>query len=349
MRISFYACILLTIASQYMLWASQAYSDQIGHYDIDLSEYKKYVHEIKNYIDSIRVEPVLFPVVQDACSDKTFIRKGLLTIRPNALGTVIICHGYTHSKQEAAFFRTLFPQFNVLAFDFRAHGELTSGQYSTIGRDEMFDVKGAVDFVKNHPELMGKPVIGFGFSMGAVSLIQAQSHFKNLFDVLILDSPFDSSNDCMIRKIEEMMTYKVFGQSYTLPGKQFVLNTLYKEKLRPLTRVFFKCATGMNPNVADTKFVPVVPIDKAPQITIPCFFISCENDTKVTVDCVGRLYGAVNSEYKRQWITHGPGHCKSCLAVPELYCYRINKFILQALEKSWNCSTKVYDDRIMIK
>jgi len=352
MRMFFYACMVFLVFGlfQYSPVMASGYPFRSDDGQGDPFEaYKLHVDGIRNYMSTFQIEPVSFSVAQDADSGTTFIRKGLLTLRPNALGTVIICHGYTHSKHEAAFFRTLFPYFHVLAFDFRAHGELTAGQYSTIGRDEMFDVKGAVDFVRAHPELSGKPIVGFGFSMGAVSLLQAQSNFKDLFDVLILDSPFDSSNDCMVRRIHEMLTYKVFGKTYTLPGENFILNSLYRERLRPLTKVFFRCATGMNTNVAQTKFVPVIPLDKAPEITVPCFFVSCENDTKVTADCVRRLYDAVHAPYKRQWITPGPGHCKSCLSQPELYSYRVNKFIVTALDGSWTESAKIHDDRIVIK
>ncbi len=352
MRMFVYACTVFLFIGfmQYDSVVASGYPFQSGDQQGDSFEaYKRHIDGIRNYMSTFQIEPISFPVAQDATSGKTFVRKGLLTLRPNALGTVIICHGYTHSKHEAAFFRTLFPHFHVLAFDFRAHGELTKGQYSTIGRDEMFDVKGAVDFVRAHPELSGKPIIGFGFSMGAVSLLQAQSNFKDLFDLLILDSPFDSSSDCMTRRIHEMLTYNVFGKTYTLPGENLILNTLYKERLRPITKVFFRCATGMSTNVAQTKFVPVNPINGAPEITAPCFFVSCENDTKVTVDCVRRLYDAVHAPYKRQWITPGPGHCKSCLSQPEQYSSRLNKFIMTALDGSWTDSEKIHDDHIIVQ
>lgn len=318
----------------------------------ELSDYERYVQAIKSYIDTLDVSPISFPVQRGLEFDDVFMRKGFLLLRPKAIGTVVICHGYTHSKQEAQFFRTLFPHFNVLVFDFRAHGELVDGQFSTIGRDEMYDVKGAVDFLReqyhDHPEIAGKPIIGFGFSMGAVSLLQAQGHFQNLFDALVLDSPFDSSNDCMNRRLQEMMSYKIMGKTYTLPGRNCILKALYKERLHPVTKMFFRCATGMSTNVAQTKFVPVIPLEKAPNITIPCFFVSCETDNKVTPECVRRLYDAVQSPYKRQWVTRGPGHCKSCLSQPEMYCYRINEFILQALNKSWTEAAQIHDDRTVV-
>ena len=171
--------------------------------------FKNDIEQFGNRVAQVKIELIEFPVQKSKTSSENFIRKGILITRPQALGTVIICHGFTQSKHEAAFFRTLFPHFNVLAFDFRAHGELTEGQYSTIGSEEVFDVKGAVDYVKKQFNQEQKPVIGFGFSMGAVSLLQSQSEYPDLFDALILDSPFDSSTDCMSKSIDKMLTVKM--------------------------------------------------------------------------------------------------------------------------------------------
>ncbi len=312
----------------------------------DLDDYLK---GIKQYMNTFEVKDVSFPVLQGSKTDATFIRKGFLTLRPGALATIIICHGYTQSKYDSSFLRTLFPHFNVFAFDFRAHGELTDGQFSTIGQDEMFDVRGAVEYVRSQPELQALPVIGFGFSMGAVSLLQAQSYFENMFDMLILDSPFDSSSACVARRLDEMFTCRFFGKTYKLPGKALVMKTMYNPKFRPMIKVLFRMTTGINPNSTKTLFVPVIPINKAHEVKIPCFFISCEKDTKVTADCVQRLYDAVQSPYKRLWITHGVRHCGSCIAQPELYIYKVNEFIKTVLDGSWTKPEEIQDDRAIIQ
>jgi pimeloyl-ACP methyl ester carboxylesterase len=303
------------------------------------------VEKMKQSLTDFTSQSVEFPVQRGRQDTQTFIRKGILITRPQALGTVVVCHGFTQSKHEAAFFRTFFPYFNILAFDFRAHGDLTDGQYSTIGNDEIYDVKGAVDFVKAHPDLQGKPVVGFGFSMGAVSLLQAQAEFPDLFQALIMDSPFDSSSDCMATCIDRMLTVKLFGQKYRIPGRKVMMKCLYCERLQPVMRQVFRYAAGFKNFTAKTKFVPVLPIENAPKVTVPCFFITCENDQKVPVGCVRRLYNTVNAPYKRLWITKGLRHCASCIECPELYVYRINKFIKNALDNSWTQADKIHDDR----
>jgi alpha-beta hydrolase superfamily lysophospholipase len=315
----------------------------------EFASYVKHLDNTKEGMLSLKVESVSFPVKQSQSSDKTFTRNGFLATRPGAVGTVIICHGYTHSKHEAFFFKTYFPYFNVLAFDFRAHGELTQDQESTIGRDEMHDVYGAVQFVKNNPVLKGKPVIGFGFSMGAVALLMAQAEYENLFDALILDSPFESSTDCMARSVDTFLSYTLFGRTYKLPGKSLIMFSLYNPRMQFIAKPVFKWSSGMNPSAVSTKFVPVIPLATASKIKIPCMFISCNGDKNVATDCVRKLYEAVHSPMKRFWITLGLKHCGSCIAQPEMYNYKINSFIRKALSSDFKVPTKVVDDRVVIK
>jgi alpha-beta hydrolase superfamily lysophospholipase len=313
------------------------------------SSYQNHIQASKRAVAGFTVDLVSFPVQQGAQSQATFLRKGFLAIRPDALGTIIICHGYTHSKHEAFFFKMLFSHFNVLAFDFRGHGELVEkGQFSTIGRDEVYDVLGAVEFVKSYQPLQGKPIIGFGFSMGAVSLLQAQAEFGGLFDMLILDSPFDSSSDCMEKGLDRIFTYHILGKEHHLPGKAVVMRILYSESMRPVIKKFFQWTTGMNPYQIPTKFVPVVPLKNASKVTIPCLFISCEQDKSVKVDSVLRLYESIQSPFKRLWITKGVKHCGSCLAQPELYAYKVNKFINKVLKNDFSIPEKIRDDRVSI-
>lgn len=318
--------------------------------DTLFQSYQNHVNFLRQYTHGIEVQSVKFPVKKHADSDEVFFRKGLLTLRPNALGTVVLCHGYTNNKDETFFFKVLFPYFNVLAFDFRAHGELTDGQFSTIGRDEIYDVQGAVDFIRSYSnfDLAKKPIIGMGFSMGAVSLLQAQAEFQNLFDMLILDSPFDSSSDCMERSIDLMLKRQIFGRQYQLPFKKLLMKSLYSERWRPVVNKVFYAATGINPNKIPTKFVPVTPVEKVANITIPTFFIICENDNKVKVECVQRLYGGVNSPFKRLWVTQGIKHCGSCLTQPEEYFRKVNTFVLKVLKKDFTVPAKVRDDRILM-
>jgi pimeloyl-ACP methyl ester carboxylesterase len=268
----------------------------------------------------------------DAQKNQTLQRRGLLVRKPNALGTVVICHGYLGCKRHAIFFKHLFPHYNVLSFDFRAHGDDKDGQYSTIGRDEALDVMAAVHFVKSDPTMQGKPVIAFGYSMGAVSAIQAQSQDENLFDAMILDCPFASTDEAMRRGLEEKMKFSLFGKQFVIPGKQFIVDHMYDDAAQALTNFLFKVITQLDSKKVATKFVRVMPIESVKKITVPCYFIHCENDKKVTVDDVQSLYNN-KPGFKRLWITQGQSHFGSYPHNPELYWYKVNKFLKKLHEK----------------
>ncbi len=90
--------------------------------------------------------------------------------------TVIPLHGYTASKWEKIYMKPIIEillkgGYNVLVFDFRAHGK-SDGKYTTIGDKEVIDVLSAIDWLKeNKPEKAQK--IGLiGFSMGAIVTIR---------------------------------------------------------------------------------------------------------------------------------------------------------------------------------
>lgn len=344
MRLSLFTYLFLGLCIQSQLYALLP----INILSDPTYSYANQIKGVKKYIDQIHVEPIYIESKENAESDKTLTRKGFLALRPNAIGTVICCHGYTSSKHESFFFKTFFPNFNALTFDFRAHGDLTDGQQSTIGAEEIYDVEAAVKYVREHPELKDKPIIGFGFSMGAVSLLRAQAHWKNLFDLLILDSPFDSSDDCMSKALEEKMTVTIFSKKYKLPGKTLIMKALYNERWKPIIRRVFRFATGFDPDAIPTRYVRVAPIDTAKDIKVPCFFISCAKDKKVPFDSVKRLYHAVDAPFKRMWITQGIMHCSAYLTNPELYWYNMNKFIRKVFEKDMFNKEKIIDDRVTI-
>ena len=88
---------------------------------------------MKQAVQSLDVEKVIFPVQINAESKKTADRNGILIRRSNAVGTVLLCHGYMTSKYEALFFKHMFPDFNAFSFDFRSHGADKSEHHTTLG------------------------------------------------------------------------------------------------------------------------------------------------------------------------------------------------------------------------
>jgi alpha-beta hydrolase superfamily lysophospholipase len=88
--------------------------------------------------------------------------------------TVILCHGLGANKgNQFVLARELVPGgFNVLAFDFRAHGE-SGGHTTSFGDLERRDVLAAVRWVREHRAGGAERIFGLGISMGGAALLGA--------------------------------------------------------------------------------------------------------------------------------------------------------------------------------
>ncbi|MDB5291637.1 MAG: alpha/beta hydrolase [Phycisphaerales bacterium] len=113
--------------------------------------------------------------------------------------TVILCHGFGADK--AAYLRVardLVPNgYNVLAFDFRGHGE-SGGQFTTFGDLERRDVLGAVRWVRANHAAQARKIFGLGESMGAAALISAAADGGpegQAIDAVAVFAPFDRLTD----------------------------------------------------------------------------------------------------------------------------------------------------------
>lgn len=98
--------------------------------------------------------------------------RGWLIPHPEARGNVICCHGHGRNRGH---WIALWPmlhamKLNVLAFDFRGHGE-SPGDTCTLGQWETEDVMAAEEFLRHrHP---GKPGLLVGISMGASASLRS--------------------------------------------------------------------------------------------------------------------------------------------------------------------------------
>lgn len=88
--------------------------------------------------------------------------------------TVILCHGLASQKAiDVVLARGFVPYgYNVLIFDFRAHGQ-SAGQLTSYGYRERQDVLGAVRYLQTHRPDQSRFIYGVGVSMGGAALIAA--------------------------------------------------------------------------------------------------------------------------------------------------------------------------------
>ena len=294
---------------------------------VPVGDYGSILQETPYYFTNAFLETVVIYAREDASSVKTIPRKGILLRNKKAKATIIICHGFMCEKEDVAFLRHLFPksQYNILVFDFRAHGEHREQQFCTFGRDEAYDVIAAAHFVRNHPQLKGKPVFIYGFSMGAVAAIEAQAKDTRVADAMILDCPFDSSEN-VIKKGLERLKVSIFGYEFEIPGKRWLERYAFHPYVQAMVKVVLKTVAHLDTQNIQTNICPLYPSESIKKVTVPCFFIHCKNDEKVPLGSVKTIYQGATG-YKRLWITKGRRHYDSFFSNPEKYKIEIREFL----------------------
>lgn len=299
-----------------------------------------YYNRNRKYVPGSTEEIVSFDVQKEEDSDEVIHRRGMLMIHEDAPATVIIAHGFMANSFDALTFRpALFAGYNTFAFDFRAHGECSQGQICTLGKNEAFDVIGAVKFIKSHPKLKDKPIILYGFSMGAMSILQAHAHESVLFSPQaknapvvagIYDCPSKSSDD-IIQNGLDTISFSFFGYKFGVPCKEFIKKCAYHWAIQPLVKYLFKCLASMDSTQICTELQPFYPVESAKEVKTPSLFIICKNDGKVSIDNVKDIYTNTQG-FKRLWVTNGRRHFDSYFYNPEKYIYKVRKFMANVLD-----------------
>lgn len=295
----------------------------------------------------MHAEDVMIYSHENEQSDKKIARKGFLTYYPDARATILIAHGYMCDKYDVGFLRSLLfgdKRYNFMTFDFRGHGEQGDGQCCTFGRDEAYDVIAAAKFLKNHPATQGKPLFVYAFSMGAVASIEAQAKEK-LFNAMVLDCPFDASENIVKRCIESMKI-SLFGYELQIPGRALLEKYAFHPYVQSTIKTMLRAVSHIDHDRISTVVYSFSPAESAKKIDVPCFFIHCKNDEKVPVSAAKTLYANVIGS-KQLWVTKGRHHFDSPFYKPEEYSKRVSGFIEQVLMGQWRDCTKqiVIEDR----
>lgn len=110
---------------------------------------------------------------------------------------VVLCHGVWTGRRECLPLALRFRAagYNVLCFDFRAHG-LSDGRFTSVGHHETNDVLGAVHYVRTRPTVDPARIGVIGFSMGAAATIQAAARCPDIAAV-VADSAYASFVDAV--------------------------------------------------------------------------------------------------------------------------------------------------------
>jgi pimeloyl-ACP methyl ester carboxylesterase len=280
------------------------------------------------YIKGAIAEKFILFVQENSFSSKKIERSGLLVRYPDAIGTVVMCHGFMCDKYDQGMLRNMFPagKYNILSFDFRAHGENTQGQYCTFGRDEAYDVTAAAQFAKNHPYLKDTPLFVYGFSMGAVAAIEAQAKDPSLFKAMILDCPFDNIENVLHRGLEDVK-FTVLGYEINIPGRDILHKYAFHPYVQSLVKIVLKTVAQMDTRNITTYMCPVAPVKTVSKVSVPSLFISCKKDKRVSVEGIKSVYNNSGATYKKLWLTNGRWHFDSYFYNPEKYIEMVRNFL----------------------
>jgi len=161
-------------------------------------------------------------------SDGIKLSGWLVHSKENSKKVIILCHGYGCSKQDMLEFSWLSEKFNLLLFDFRAHGE-SEGGFTSHGWLEFRDVIAAANFLRNKGY---NEIGGFGISLGAAVLLLAadQSNLK----ALVVDSPYASLEQMITRTFKFPLLKNVFGFAGRLIARLLRVNL---EEVKPAQKV----------------------------------------------------------------------------------------------------------------
>ena len=222
-----------------------------------------------------------------------------------ANGTILLCHGVGANRGDLRDVIQLFHEarFQVLAFDFRGHGE-SDGHTVTYGHAEKYDVLGAYDYLLARTDVDSDSLFAVGVSMGAASLLLALPDMP-LVRAAVVDSAY-AELESMARRRFRLFPVIVAGP------------------LTRLTEFFAWVETGVNVR-------SVSPLVALGRITIPLFFFHGGDDTVIPVSETQRLFAAYAGQ-KRLHIEYGVPHAGTAILNPGFYQRETRKFFLESIK-----------------
>ena len=218
-------------------------------------------------------------------------------------GTVILSHGAFHNRGQvldrAAFLSGM--GYQILLFDLRGEGMSGDSPLSG-GLLESRDFLAAEKFLEGRKEIR-KPLIFFGFSLGAMAALRAAVTAPGV-DAVIADSPLANLKNYVSRRT-------LGGVFSSLPG--FLGKCLGDYDAR----------TGLALTEADLNLVPVV--KQLPDV--PVLYITGEKDDLARPVEVHKLFVNTPSPHRRMVYIPGAGHEQTFRKYPVVYEKVVREFL----------------------
>jgi len=213
---------------------------------------------------------------------------------------LILCHGVGANRADLLDIATGLHAagFNVLLFDFRAHGA-SAGRVTSFGWREQRDLEGALAFLGQQPDVPARPYGVYGISMGGSVALMVASRDERLAAV-VADSPYPSLEDTLGRHLTLL---------YPLPRVPFLWFVLATYRLR-----FGVWPRDVSPQKSAAKLSPRAVL-----------LIHGADDLRMPVAGTERMF-AEAAEPKELWVIDGAHHLEGYSIDPQAYRDRLIKF-----------------------
>ena len=185
--------------------------------------------------------------------------------------------------------------YSILMFDFSAHGE-SIGKYRTVGYLESYDVRAAVDFLRDNQNIKNIGVIGI--SLGGAAALLGESPLN--VNALIIESVYSTIEKAVSNRLK--MKLGDIGSLFT---------NLIISQIKPRLGISAE---------------QLRPIDKIKNFAKPIFIIAGNEDKRTTLEESERLFENAN-EPKQFWQIDGAAHIDFHKYKKEEYEKRVLNFL----------------------